>query len=264
MGQLIHLLKAFLLFVAMILIGGFLMLLALVMWGNPRLNRLFLQSFGWSTRKIVGIKQIVLNEPRIRSRRPAVLIANHQSGLDLAILGSICPTRSVIVAKKEIQYIPLFGWFFKGAGNILINRSKTEDAKRMINAVKEALTQKNLNMVIFPEGTRNRHGAGDDLMLPFKKGAFYLAVSTQLPLIPVVCSSLKGKAVWENFDLGGGVVVLSVLEPIETKDLAPHEVDAFRTRVRELMVAELKRVNALADEYTQNLKEKICAPSCHS
>jgi len=258
-----NLIKGILLLFSLLFIGGYSMVCALLMWGSPSLNRIFLQSFGWATRKIVGIDQIFLHEERIRSRRPCVLVANHQTALDLALLGSICPTASVIVAKKSIQYIPLFGWFFKAAQNILIDRSKTEDAKRMINEVTEALTQKNLNMVIFPEGTRNRHRASDDLMLPFKKGAFYLAVNTKLPLIPVVCCTLKGKAIWENLDLAGGTVIISVLEPIETHSLQPNEVDAFRVRVRNLMLDELKRINLLADEYTQNKMEVKGSGQCH-
>ena len=255
--------KGLLLLISMLFIGGYSMLCALAMWGSSKLNRIFLRSFGWATRRIVGLEQIVLHEERLNAHRPCVIVANHQTGLDLAILGSICPQSTVIVAKKELQYIPLFGWFFKAAQNILINRSKTEDAKRLINTVTQTLIQKNLNLVVFPEGTRNRHGSGH-LLLPFKKGAFHLAVSTKLPLVPVVCSSLQGKAIWENLDLAGGTVFMSVLEPIDTRNVGPKEVDAFRDQVRNLMLAEIQRINLLADEHQRAKKEKKGTPQCHS
>ena len=242
------------------------MIIALFMWGNTRLNRVFFKLFGFAARNIVGIKQVVLHEERLYAERPTVIIGNHQTALDLAVIGSLCPTRSVVVAKKEIQYIPLFGWFFRAAGNILIDRSKSDDAKKLINRVTTTLRQQNLNLVVFPEGTRNRHREQDELMLPFKKGAFFLAVNTKLPLVPVVCSTMRGKAVWENFDLAGGILVISVLEPMETKDLAPNQVDAFRNRVRTLMMDELKRLNSLAEEYTSDAKKsgrQGCSGDCH-
>jgi lysophosphatidate acyltransferase len=258
-------LKGVLLFIALLIIGGVMMIIALPLWGNTILNRWFLQSFSFAARKIVGLKFVVLNEEKINTRRPAVLIGNHQTGLDLAIIGALCPARSVIVAKKELQYIPLFGWFFKAAGNLLINRSKAEDAKSMINRVTTELNEKNLNLVIFPEGTRNRHKDGSELMLPFKKGAFHIAARTGLPVIPVVCSTLKGKSIWENFDLKGGIIVMSVMDPVETQGLSTAEVDLLRDQIREQMIVELRRVNILADQYEANAKDsKKCAPGCCS
>jgi 1-acyl-sn-glycerol-3-phosphate acyltransferase len=257
--------KAFLLFIALLLIGGVLAVIAIPLWGNPRLNRWFVVSFSFATQKIVGIKIVFLNEERIRSRRPAVLIANHQSGLDLGILGLVCPSHSVIVAKKEIQYIPLFGWFFKAAGNVMINRSRSEDAKSMISRMTAQLEQKKLNLVIFPEGTRNRYQNGADGLLPFKKGAFYIGTRTGFPIIPVVCSSLKGKGVWENFELNGGIIVISVLPPVETRGLSPEQMDGLKDLIREQMLTELKRVNELAAQYEANEKDsKKSASNCCS
>jgi 1-acyl-sn-glycerol-3-phosphate acyltransferase len=158
----------------------------------------------------------------------------------------------VIVAKKSIQYIPLFGWFFKIAGNLLIDRSKTSDAKRMMNEVEQKLIRDDLNLTVFPEGTRNRSvpdaktGVIADL-LPFKKGAFFLAANLGLPIIPVVCSSLRGKAIWENFELAGGTVVISVLEPVETKGLSSEQIDQLRESIWKQMATEFLRINALAD-----------------
>ena len=256
-------LKGIALFVALILIGGVMMIIAIPMWGNTRLNRMFFKSFSWAARKIVGLKFVVLHEERLYEHRPAVLVSNHQTGLDLAIVGSLCPTRSIVVAKREIQFIPLFGWFFRAAGNLLINRSKAEDAKAMINRVTRELKEKNLNLVIFPEGTRNRHRENDDLMLPFKKGAFHIASRTGFPIVPVICSTLKGKSVWENFDLRGGTVVMSILPPVSTEGLSLDQTDALRDTIREQMLTELKRINALAETY-ETQASSCCGGGCCS
>jgi 1-acyl-sn-glycerol-3-phosphate acyltransferase len=246
--------KGILLLVLMLLVGTFWMLMSLVIWVYPRgwsyLNRGFLQSFSLVCRTLLGLKIEFINEERIRSRRPAVLVGNHQTALDLAIIGSICPVRTVIVAKKSIQYIPLFGWFFKIAGNLLIDRSKTSDAKRMMTEVQEKLIRDDLNLTIFPEGTRNRSvpdpltGVVADL-LPFKKGAFLLAADLGLPVIPVVCSSLRGKAIWENFELSGGLVLISVLPIVETKGLDSNQVNELREKIWVDMAAEFARLNQL-------------------
>lgn len=235
------------------LIAFFLSLIALAvspLFPNLRFksNYFFLAPFGWYTRSVVGVKLIFFHRERITARRPAVFVANHQSGSDLGLIGSACPQRSVIVAKKEIQNIPLFGWFFKIAGNLMIDRKKTFEAKSQMEDIRGMMAKRNLNLVIFPEGTRSK----TQTFLPFKKGAFHLAIATGYPVVPVVCSSLKGRAVWENFDLKGGHVILSVLEPIETAGLTVRDLEPFKEKVRNLMLAEFNRINLLVDQYDQN------------
>lgn len=210
---------------------------------KTKLNQILITPFGLFARFIVGIKLEVLNEERLHLHRPMIFFGNHQTGLDLAIIGSVCTDGAVIVGKKEIQKIPIFGWFWKSAGNLLINRANPEEAKAQIAELRQTLIQKNLNLAIFPEGTRSKSGE----ILPFKKGVFYLAAQTKLPLIPVVCSRLKGKAIWENFELRGGKVIISVLEPIDTKNLQEADLDVFRDQIRVKMIAEYERINALAD-----------------
>ena len=222
-----------------------------------RANSFFLTPFGWLAKKIVGVRVIVLNHENILKARPAVLIGNHQSGMDLGIVGSVAPPGSVIVAKREIQNIPIFGWYFKIAGNLMIDRKKTVQAKNQMEAIRETLATRNLNLVIFPEGTRSKN----QQMLPFKKGAFHLAIATGYPIIPVVCSSLQGKAVWETFDLKGGAVVISILPPMETRQLNPNDIDAFRESVRARMVSEFERVNAMAAA-AENEPRKKRSPCC--
>ncbi|MBU6154328.1 MAG: 1-acyl-sn-glycerol-3-phosphate acyltransferase [Bdellovibrionales bacterium] len=207
-------------------------------------NSFFLEPFGWFARTLVGVKLTVLNRGRIHAARPAIFIGNHQTGLDLAVIGQCCPVRSVIVGKKELKAIPLFGWFFWIAGNLLIDRANKSSAKAEIERVRKKLKERDLNLAIFPEGTRSKTGE----ILPFKRGAFYLAVSTGYPIIPVVCSNLQGKGIWERFQLKGGNVVVSVLPPIETGSLNLSDLSSFSDQVRKLMVDEYVRVSALAEE----------------
>jgi 1-acyl-sn-glycerol-3-phosphate acyltransferase len=222
------------------------------------LNPVFLVPFGIFARKIIGIKFIVLNRDKVKNIRPAVFIGNHQTGLDLALLGSVCPYGSVIVGKKQIQNIPIFGWYFKIAGNLLIDRSKTIEAKRQLEKIREILISKNINLAVFPEGTRSQQ----ETLLPFKKGAFHMAVATGLPLVPLVCSRLKGKAIWEKFELSGGHVIVSALPPIETKNLRPEDLESFRDQVHAQMSAEFERISKLAESYDKDPVQSKKANCC--
>jgi lysophosphatidate acyltransferase len=248
----VNFIKAALLLLGLILFGffGFLFsVLALCL--SPvlpelrfRSNEVFLFPFSLFARWVTGVKLSFLNRERAFVSRPAILIGNHQSGLDLAFISQACPSQAVIVGKREIARIPIFGWFFAIAGNLLINRADKSGAKAQIDGVRKQLKLHSLNLAIFPEGTRSKNGE----ILPFKRGAFYLAVSTGYPLIPVVCSALRGKAIWETFDLKGGNVVISVLPAIETKDLNLSDLASFSEQVRQSMVEEYARVTELANQ----------------
>ncbi len=249
-------LKGILLAVGLIVFGLFAFILAvlalLVSPVFPKLrfeaNYFFLGPFGWFARFIVGVKLRFIHRERLAGWRPAVFIGNHQSGMDLGIIGTACPRRSVIVAKKEIQNIPIFGWFFKIAGNLMIDRKKTFEAKTQMEAIREVMKKRDLNLVIFPEGTRSK----TQNFLPFKKGAFHLALATGFPIVPVICSTLTKKAVWETFDLRGGNVIISVLDAIPTQGLGVKDVDALKERVRAVMLLEYERINQIAEEYDRD------------
>ena len=248
-------LKAYLLMLAMIVIGfvAFLMAVGALILSPivPKLryqsNQFFLVPFGIFARWLVGIKLVVLNGKRVTIARPCVLVGNHQSALDFAIISHACPGAAVIVAKRELKHVPIFGWFFQIAGNLLIDRSNPRSAKQQMDVAREMIKKENLNLAIFPEGTRSR----TQEILPFKKGGFHLAVSMGFPILPIVCSSLKGKAVWEKMDLKGGHIVVSVLEAVPTVGLTIDQIDALRDEIRKRMVTEFERINELANSYDE-------------
>jgi 1-acyl-sn-glycerol-3-phosphate acyltransferase len=244
------LLKALMLAVGLVFFGGaafFLSILAALaspVFPGLRFysNSFFLIPFGWFARKVTGLRVILQNPERIHAHRPAVFIGNHQSGLDLAVIGMACPARTVIVGKQEIGRIPFFGWFFWIAGNLLIDRSDKRGSKSKMDSIRARLEKNRLNLAIFPEGTRSKTGS----ILPFKRGAFYLAASAGYPIIPVVCSDLTGKGIWENFGLGGGKVIVSILEPVPTLGLNLSDLSTLSDSIRSAMIREYERVSLLA------------------
>ncbi|XP_042334013.1 1-acyl-sn-glycerol-3-phosphate acyltransferase beta isoform X2 [Sceloporus undulatus] len=118
---------------------------------------------------------------------PCVIVSNHQSILDMMGLMEILPERCVQIGKRELLYFGSVGLIMWLGGVIFINRKSTSNAKSVMAEVGQAMVTDNVKVWIYPEGTRN--GNGD--LLPFKKGAFHLAIQTQVPIIPVVYSSFS-------------------------------------------------------------------------
>ena len=209
-----------------------------------RLNEVFIRPFSLYARALVGLKLVIDPDQKASIPRPAVMIGNHQSGLDFALISQACPQGVLIVGKRELLRIPLFGWFFWLSGNLLIDRNDRAGSLARLSAVKERLVRHRLNLAIFPEGTRSKTGE----FLPFKKGAFQIAAQSGLPIVPVVCSSLKGKGIWEKFELAGGHVVVSILPAVDTRDWKGKDLGPLIASVHARMVEEFQRVNERASE----------------
>lgn len=180
----------------------------------------------------LGIRVHVEGRERLYAERPCIFIANHQSILDVAVLGWLHPADAVAIAKKELKRIPFFGWLYAVTGNIYIDREDHTSAVAALRATAEEVVRRRAAVWIFPEGTR---GDVPGELLPFKKGAFQMAIASGLPLVPVVVAPLK-----PEFDLGArrltpGTVEVRVLEPILTAGLGEDDVPALMHEARARM-----------------------------
>ncbi|MBI3394921.1 MAG: 1-acyl-sn-glycerol-3-phosphate acyltransferase, partial [Spirochaetia bacterium] len=115
-------------------------------------------------------------------KEPSFLLINHQSNMDAFILGSTFPRHSVVIAKKEMMKVPLFGLILKASRTILVDRDDAASAKKAIKDCVRAVQVDKNNIWIFQEGTRS-HGKG---LGEFKKGAFVMAIAAQAPIICIV------------------------------------------------------------------------------
>jgi 1-acyl-sn-glycerol-3-phosphate acyltransferase len=105
------------------------------------------------------------------------------------------------------------------------------------------MKRKNLSAWIFPEGTRHPTGEG---LLQFKKGAFYMAIQSGTPIVPIVCSQLARLVNFKSRYARSGNLVVRVLPPIETKGLGRDEVEQLLERTRNQMLTTLADVNIKA------------------
>ncbi|KAF5321356.1 hypothetical protein D9619_000549 [Psilocybe cf. subviscida] len=170
--------------------------------------------------------------------RPTVLMANHQSMLDVLVIGRIMPKQTAIMAKKSLQFTPL-GPFMSLSGAIFIDRGNSARAFRSIDAAGATMRRDRTSLWIFPEGTRHLSKTPD--MLNLKKGGFHLAINAGIPITPIVTQNywhLYHKSVFES-----GTMTVKVLPPIPTKGLTVADVGNLATSVREQMMAALIKIS---------------------
>jgi lysophosphatidate acyltransferase len=111
----------------------------------------------------------------------------------------IFPDRASMVAKKELQWVPFLGQFLTASGAIFLDRSDNVNAVKSLAAAGSAMKTRRISVWLFPEGTRTLRP--ENKLLPFKKGAFHLAVQAGVPVVPVVCenySRLYGSGRFES------------------------------------------------------------------
>ncbi|MBC7385576.1 MAG: 1-acyl-sn-glycerol-3-phosphate acyltransferase [Cryobacterium sp.] len=216
--------------------------LALFRWKNPENNHTFGKVYGPLALRIMGIEPRAEGQEYLQNR-PAVFVANHQSGMDLAAFSSIFPLGAAVIGKKEIRYIPGFGLMFEAFGNVLINRQNRSNALGELRETVALMKKKNMSVFIFPEGTRNPLGEG---LLPFKKGAFYMAIQAQSPIVPMICSKMEPLVSFRHRYARSGVLVLKVLPPISTVGLTQADVELLLKKTRDVMMAELVLLNQRA------------------
>ena len=131
---------------------------------------------------LIGCPLKIVGRQNYNPTKNYVVTCNHNSLMDVPVLTPFFPGPNKTIAKKSFAKIPLFGWVYS-RGSVLVDRSSDASRKKSYEDMKQVLLQQNLNMALYPEGTRNRTG------LPLKSfydGAFKLAVDCKKDILPVV------------------------------------------------------------------------------
>jgi 1-acyl-sn-glycerol-3-phosphate acyltransferase len=168
---------------------------------------------------------------------PAVIVANHQSNVDIWALLCVVPQSARFVAKAELFRIPVFGWALAGSGFVPIDRANHTQARRSLDDA-AGLLREGHSLVLFPEGSRSRDGT----LGPFKKGAFHLALGAGVPVVPVAISGSFQVMPPRSLRVHPGRVLVRVLAPEPTEAYGPNGHDALRTKVRARIDAALEPV----------------------
>lgn len=205
---------------------------------NPDNSRLCARLYSLPALWILRLKLSTQTENLRDHPSACVVVANHQSNYDLYVLGAVVPKRTVCIAKKSLKWVPFFGQLLWLAGNVLIDRGNAQKAKRAMLTTTETLQHKDTSIWVFPEGTRN----GGKGMLPFKKGAFQMAIAAGVPIIPVCVSTYAGQMQLNRWN--SGEILIRSLPAISTKGLTVDDLPALMENCQAQMqatIAELDR-----------------------
>jgi 1-acyl-sn-glycerol-3-phosphate acyltransferase len=152
---------------------------------------------------------------------PTIVLPKHQSTWETFWLPSFLPRHLTFVYKRELHWIPFFGWGMASLGMINIDRSRGQDAFEQVVTQGEAHLRDGWWIVIFPEGTRTAPGSTKR----YKTGGPRLAVRTGVPVLPI---ALNSGEVWPRGLLirRPGEITVSIGKPIETHGKTPDQVAA--------------------------------------
>jgi len=184
--------------------------------------------WSWLILKTYRVRCRAVFHPQFSPCIPCIYVANHQSQFDIPALVLAMPTDFRIVAKRELLYIPIFGWALWLAGFIFIDRTDREKAIRRLDRTVR-IVRRGVSVVVFAEGTRSPDGR----LLPFKKGGFVLALQAGVPVVPV--SIRGGREVLPKGSLRVRPGTIEVLfgAPVLTTDYSLDTKDALIATVRE-------------------------------
>ena len=169
------------------------------------------------------------NVPRDRS---SILLSNHASNFDMLAILITLPVSFRVVAKRFLFHIPIFGWCLRLAGMIPIDRDKRASAIRSLDRAAERV-KTGMPVLFFPEGTR---GAGGRL-LPFKKGAFVIAVKSGVPVIPVSVVGSEAVLSKRSFRVRPGRIIVQYGPEIAVSSYSLETKELLMARVKEAIEA---------------------------
>lgn len=184
--------------------------------------------------------------------RGYVVVSNHESTSDPFLL-SFLPWDMRWVAKEEIFKMPFLGWLMRAGGDIPIRRGDRGSVVAMMVECEKALAA-GIPIMMFPEGTRSPNGA----LLPFKDGAFELAIRAQVPILPLALAGTRSCRPKGSLWFGTSSGRVRVLEPVPTEGLTLADAPMLRDRVRTIIadaVRALRHDMGIADQYADTAAE---------
>jgi 1-acyl-sn-glycerol-3-phosphate acyltransferase len=191
------------------------------------------------SRYICGIRarvQGMHHVPTAAQGTAAVILASkHQSTWETFALPTLMPHPLAYVFKRELLYIPFFGWAMGRLDMIHIDRSKRTEAWGKVAAQGRRLMGEGVWVIMFPEGTRTTRGSQGT----YKSGAARLAIATGTPIVPIAVTSAR---CWprKSYLLRPGVVDVSIGAPIAS---VGREADELMREVEGWIETEMRRLD---------------------
>ena len=184
---------------------------------------------------VTGARMTVEGQKNIPAG-PCVFVGNHRSYYDIPILLTALDAPHGILAKEELEKIPLLNRWMKLLGCVFVQRDDVRASVRALNDA-TAIVEGGRSFVIFPEGTRYKGeegGAGE-----FKAGAFRIAIKTGVPVVPVAISGARGLFEGHGLRATPGDIRVRILPAIQTAGMSKAEQKQLPDAVRQTILAQL-------------------------
>jgi len=174
-----------------------------------------------------------------KKNQPYVVISNHLSNLDPMMQFRYLKIKWVFMAKKEVYKLPVFRTAARSFNFIKVDRSDKNDRKS-INEQAKTLFRNGWSLMVYPQGTR----AKKDNFLPFKSGAFHIALENNIPILPVVIAGTGD--IWPRGKkfMTSGKAIINTLEPIDMSKYTKETIDQLVEETYEKMSKVYKELTA--------------------
>jgi len=196
---------------------------------------------------LAGVSLRVTGQQYLEAARPAVVVFNHQSALDALIIARLLRRDFTGLCKRELERDLLFGAALRAAGAIFVDREGGGfgQLRPALDALRAGQT-----LAIAPEGTRSRA----TLPGPFKRGAFYLALRSRVPMVPVVIHNAVDALPRGSLMLRAGTTVeVEILPPIDPSTWRPRQLQEHADDLRQRYLEALGFATPLLDSLKQEL-----------
>ena len=183
---------------------------------------------------LVGVKVKVSGLEHLDPDQPYIFTPNHQSFIEVPLFVTYLDRYPGYLAKKEVFKYPIFGYGIRLAKVVPVDRSNSPSAVESAKAATANIRQGKSYMV-YPEGTRSKDGR----LLPFKKGAFMMAIDAGVPVVPVTVSGATKIMPKGSFNIFPSTVHLTIHEPMSTAGYSKENVAELMERARQKIYSAL-------------------------
>ena len=196
---------------------------------------------------LTGTRYIIEGTEKIKNRS-YVITCNHGSTADMFIISAALKMPYRPLGKMELKKIPVMGYIFSRSV-VFVNRENAESRRKSVVELKK-LIDKNISILILPEGTRNRT---PDPLIKFHDGAFRIAIECGIPILPMVIINTRKLFPNHHFLMNPTPLKCIFLDPVPVEGLTDKDVDMLKNKIREQMWNEI----VAQDESFEHLRESI-------
>jgi len=176
--------------------------------------------------------------PVTRPSGRTVVVSNHESNADPFLI-SFLPWEMKYLAKKSLMKIPFVGWSMRLAGDVAVERGRGRSGRHALEICAKWL-ERGMPVMIFPEGTRSKTAE----LLPFKDGAFRLAIETGAEILPLAVAGTRKALPKNSWRFARAKALVTVGTPISTREMTLDDLERLKAETRaqiEAMRATLQR-----------------------